>query len=176
MGKGLSQEGDKNRRLSLMLIVVAMFLIIVGGAVSLAYAMSMFSASYNPNSNLTKTLYNESLARGYNYTVTQIQSLMRQASEAIMGVSAFMIVLGVLTWLFVYRPDTAGQYSRASLSALMLGILYILVGLEGLAYSLLLCIIGGGILIYVWYNLRKHARLAAVAASPSDSGSLQGGV
>lgn len=171
----MSQNSNQGRRSSLMLIIIAMFLIIVGGAVSLAYAMSMFSASYNPNSNLTETLYNESLARGYNYTIAQIQSLMRQASEAIMGVSVFMIVLGVLTWLFVYRPDTVGQYSRASLSALMLGILYILVGLEGLAYSLLLCLIGGGILIYVWYNLRKYARLAA-ASSPETANYMQGGM
>ncbi|MFP3172900.1 MAG: hypothetical protein RXQ79_07640 [Acidilobus sp.] len=162
-------QGAPRGRPALFLIAIAIFLVLLSGVVTIAYAATLLSASSNPNSNLTRALYNMSHEEGYNYTIPQVQAKIRQASEVIIGIGAFMAILGVLTWLYVYRPDVRGQYYRASMSSLMLGILYILAGFNGNLYTVLLCLVGGAILIYVWYVLRRHARLAEAEAAAQQS-------
>ncbi len=156
-----------------LLIIIAMFLVLLSGAIGFVYSVPLYTSSFNANSNVTQSFYRAAIQEGYNYTISQIQSLMRQASEAIMGISAFMIVLGVMTWFFVYRPDSRGQFPRASLGALMMGILYILVSFEGIAYDLVLCLIGGALLIYSWYRIRSFSRALAAqeaAEAPATPG------
>ncbi|MGC9210040.1 MAG: hypothetical protein ACP5FT_02075 [Acidilobus sp.] len=139
-------------------MATAIFLGLAGGAVGLINAYPLLQAASNSTSNLTRALYNEAIREGYNYTIQQIQAMMRQTAYMFMVLSAFLAALGVFAWLFAYRPAAFGQYSKAAQGAMFTGILYILTSLGGSLYTGLFAIVGGVLLLVAWYRLRSYSR------------------
>ncbi|MGC9071431.1 MAG: hypothetical protein ACP5HK_01850 [Acidilobus sp.] len=149
-----------------LIMITAVFLGLVGGVVGFIYSYPLLQAASNPSSNLTRSLYNEAISQGLNYTIQQVQGLMRQTAYTLMALSVFLAVLGVVAWLFAYRPAIAGQYARAAQGALFTGILYILTSLAGSLYTGLFAIIGGVLLLIAWYRLRSFSRALSQPTQP----------
>ena len=142
-------------------MVTAIFLGVVGGVLGAFYSYPLLLAASNSTSNLTRSLYTEALKEGYNYTVQQVQGMMRQTAYAFIALGAFLVVLAVVAWLFAYRPAASGHYARASQGALFTGIMFILISFVGTPYQGLFAIVAGSLLLVAWYRLRGLARSAS---------------
>jgi len=155
-----------------LLIVTAVFLGLAGGVLGVVYAYPVLKAASNASSNLTQTLYREAQQQGLNYTLSQVQSLMRQTAYSLIAVSAFLAALGVVAWAFVYRPATSANYARAAMGALFTGVLYILTAIAGSFYTLFFGLLGGVLLLAAWYSIRSFSRSLGAqetAAGPSEA-------
>ncbi len=157
-------------------MVTAIFLGIVGGALGAFYSYPLLQAASNSTSNLTRSLYTEALKENLNYTVQQVQGIIRQTAYSIIAVSAFLVVLGVVAWLFAYRPASTGQYGRASQGAMFTGVLFILASLAGTLYTGLFAIVAGALLLVAWYRLRTLARSATGGPEGLQAGEGNPGV
>ena len=155
-------------------MITASLLGVVGGAIGALYAYPLLQAASNSTSNLTRSLYTAALKEGLNYTVQQVQGLERQTAYTFIALGAFLVLLGVVAWLFAYRPASLGNYSRASQGALFTGVLFILSSMAGTLYTGLFAVVAGVLLLVAWYRLRGLARSAAAplpAGPPTGEGS-----
>ena len=149
-------------------IAAAMFLLLAAGVAGIIYyAYPWLSASYSATSNLTRYLENLSRSQGYNYTVQQIQSIMRQEAYVAMAVSAMSMAVGALAWLYAYRPDVRGDLRRAASSSLYLGVLSIILAFGAVGFFLVFAgsLLSAALLIGAWLRIRPHLRRSEALAS-----------
>ncbi|MGC8566081.1 MAG: hypothetical protein ACP5I6_01170 [Caldisphaera sp.] len=135
-------------------------LVISSIAIAMFFAIIMIIAGYSVSTIPNKDIYNITISYyklPSNITISNIKSML---VNVLYGYGLVFLILGLISFPFVYLPLSHDLPEKAENPALLLGIVEIVAGIVTIIY-----IIPGILMLLAWNQIKKYNRNKAISLS-----------